>query len=87
MEELLRFRSKFDENSDAFMTVIVLAILNAFFSSEKTKWSLIAKKAVSWVKTHTKIDNLELLQEEILNAVIKEHTNKKCNCLEENNLC
>jgi len=77
MEELLRFRSKFDENYDVFMTVVVLAILNAFFSSEKTKWSLIAKKGASWVKAHTKIDNLELIQEEILNAVRKEHINKK----------
>lgn len=59
------------------MTVLVLAILTAFFSSEKTKWSLIARKAVSWVKAHSKIDNLESLQEEILNALMKEDQNKK----------
>jgi len=51
------------------MSAVILAVLNAFFISEKAKWTLIGKKALSWIKSHSKVTDLQQVQDEILNAV------------------
>jgi len=58
------------------MAGFVLAVLKEFFSKDKSKWNLIAKKALSWAKTNAAdINVFNKLQEEILKR-IQDHEKK-----------
>jgi len=58
------------------MAGFVLAVLKEYFGKDKSKWNLIAKKALSWAKTNVAdIGGFNKLQEDILKR-IQDHEKK-----------